>query len=292
MVQTRSQEKSSGSTQQQEVKPKATSKKRAEPPSKDSVEEVHSGQQTKEFEAEPPTKSAKRSNDDDKHITNKNEKINILLSDHGAFPLQDCGLANPHSPSPSTILAHVFHALLTSTRISHQLANKTLVKVVEAGYADLEKLEQSSWEERTQVLTEGGYTHYREKTATELGELAQLTREKYDGDLNNLLKKAKEGNKEGDVEAVRSDVRKGVSAIKGIGGVALDVFCDTVQAVWHELAPFVDPRSQKTAEKIGISSDAAELFKVVGEDAVTMSRLAVAFTTVRLEKLEDQYTKA
>ncbi|KAK3709517.1 hypothetical protein LTR37_010890 [Vermiconidia calcicola] len=290
MVQTRSQEKSSGSDDQQEVKPKARSKKRAEPDSKDSIEEVHSGQQTKEFEAEPPTKSAKRSKDD-KPTTTKDEKINKLLSDHGAFPLQDCGLADPHSRSASTILAHVFHALLTSTRISHQLANKTLVKVVEAGYADLEKLEKSSWEERTQVLTEGGYTHYREKTATELGELAQLIREKYDGDLNNLLKKAKEGN-EGNKEAIRSSVRKGVSAIKGIGGVALDVFCDTVQAVWHELAPFVDPRSQKTAENLGISSDAAELFKVVGEDAVTMSRLAVALTTVRLEKLEDRYIKA
>ena len=40
-------------------------------------------------------------------------------------------------------------------------------------------LKKSSWEERTQVLTEGGYTRYREKTATALGELADLILEKY-----------------------------------------------------------------------------------------------------------------
>ena len=166
--------------------------------------------------------------------------------------------------------------------------------VIGAGYADLEKLEKSSWEERTEVLTEGGYTHYREKTATELGELAQLVRHKYDGDLNNLLQKAKEENsgEEGDADAFRSAVRGGLSEIKGIGGVALDVFCDTAQSAWHELAPFLDPRSQKTAAAIGISPDAAELFKAVNEDAVMMSKLAVALTTVRLEKLEDTYTNA
>jgi hypothetical protein len=40
-------------------------------------------------------------------------------------------------------------------------------------------LHESTWEQRTEVLTEGGYTHYREKTATAFGELAKLMEDKY-----------------------------------------------------------------------------------------------------------------
>ena len=200
------------------------------------------------------------------------------------------GLSDPTKPIAATILAHVFHALLTSTRISHKLALKTLTKCIEAGYADLATLEKSSWQERTEVLTEGGYTHYREKTATELGELAELIRNHYDGDLNNLLQSAKDGSKgPEDTATIRHIVRDGISDIKGVGGVALDIFCDTCQGVWHELAPFLDARSQKTAEQIGVVSNVDELFKQVGKDAVMMSKVAVALTTVRLEKLEDKY---
>lgn len=238
---------------------------------------------------EPPTKSAKKA-DHDEYSSIENTKLRRLLNDHGSFPLEDTGLKDATKPTAATILAHVLHALLTSTRISHQIAAKTLTKCIEAGYNDLDTLEKSSWQERTEVLTEGGYTHYREKTATELGELAELIREHYDGDLNNLLQSAKEGAKsDEDAATIRWIVRDGISDVKGIGAVALDIFSDTCQGVWHELAPFLDARSKNTAEQIGIPSDVEELYEAVGRDAVVMSKVAVALTTVRLEKLEEEY---
>lgn len=222
-----------------------------------------------------------------KHPAKGNDKIQKLLSTYGTLPLQDTALADPASPTPETVLAHLLNATLSSTRISHQLAAKTVRTTIEAGYATLDTLEKSTWQERTEVLTNGGYTHYREKTATQLGDLAQLLRQEYDGDLNNLLERAKESSASSD--GVADEVRQKVKQIKGIGTVAADVFCDTVQGVWHELAPFVDPRSQKTAAAIGLPTDVEELFDAVARDPVEMCKLASALTVVRLEKKEREF---
>ncbi|KAK5168453.1 uncharacterized protein LTR77_007023 [Saxophila tyrrhenica] len=264
----------------------AAGTKRSKPSDNGALEESAGGEAADEGELakeQPPAKSAKQYGDSNE----KHPVLSKLLSSFASFPLHDCGLSKPTDPTAETILAHVLHALLTSTRISHQIANTTLKKVIEAGYAQLETLEKSTWGQRTQVLTDGGYTHYREKTSTELGELAKLVREKYDGDLNNLLRKAKE---QGDGGGVRKAVRDGIGEVKGIGSVALDIFCDTVQGLWTELAPFVDPRSEETAREIGIPVEVEELYKAVGEDAVTMCKITAALTTVRLEGLLNEFS--
>lgn len=74
-------------------------------------------------------------------------------------------------------------------------------------------------------------------------------------------------------------------------GVALDIFCDTAQEGWHELAPFLDPRSQKTAEAIGISWCVDQLYAMTGKDPVVMSKITVAFAAVRFDKLESRDSK-
>ena len=48
-----------------------------------------------------------------------------------------------------------------------------------SGLSDIETLKKSTWQERTEVLTKGGYTRYREKTATALGELAEFIEKEY-----------------------------------------------------------------------------------------------------------------
>ena len=106
-------------------------------------------------------------------------KLQAVLSAYGVLPLQDIGLSDSSAATPETILAFVFHAMLTSARISHELAYKTVKCLVEADYHNLDTLLKSSWQERTEVLTKGGYTRYREKTATALGELAELIKDKY-----------------------------------------------------------------------------------------------------------------
>jgi hypothetical protein len=70
--------------------------------------------------------------------------------------------------------------------------------------------------------------------------------------------------------------------VKGIGGVGLDIFCDTAQGVWSCLAPFLDPRSLKTAEQLGLGG-VDDLWNEVGKDPMGMCKLASALTTVRLD---------
>ncbi|KAJ9620518.1 hypothetical protein H2203_007724 [Taxawa tesnikishii (nom. ined.)] len=222
-----------------------------------------------ETKSEAPTSDSK-----------SNDKVQKLISAYGVFPLSDTALKDAKSPTAETVLAHVFNAMLTSARISHNLAIKSVHLLLEAGYADLSKLEASSWEERTEVLTKGGYTHYRERTATQLGDLAKFVREKYDGHLNNLLKEAKD-----DVKEVRNRLKE----VKGLGNVGLDIFCDTAQGIWPSLAPFLDPRNAKVADAVGIGSDVNGLWEAVGKEPMEMCKLAAALTTVRLEKKEKEF---
>lgn len=240
----------------------------------------------------PPTKKTKHEDPDSGAQTKepKNEsdekpsadvaKVEAILSKYGNLPLSDIGLKHASEATPETILAFVFHAMLTSARISHDLAYKSVKCLIEAGYHDVHTLKNSSWQSRTEVLTKGGYTRYREKTATALGELADFVIEQYDGDLNNIIKHA---------ESSPSKVRDMIKGIKGIGNVGSDIFFDTAQAVWPALAPFIDPRSLKTAEQCGIGSNLGRLWEEVGQDATQMCRLSSALTTIRLEKKEQEF---
>ena len=220
------------------------------------------------------SKSSKKASGLDK------SKLDAILSAHGVLPLQDLGLDKPNEATPETILALVLHAMLTSARISHQLAYKSVKAVIDAGYHNLETLKKSTWEERTEVLTEGGYTRYREKTATALGELAEFIEREYKGDLNNLLKRA---------NSSPAKVHKLLQEIKGIGKVGVDIFFDTAQMVWPSLAPFIDPRSLDTAERCGLGRDVDAIWEAVGKEPEEMCKLASALTNIRLEKLEQEF---
>lgn len=127
------------------------------------------------------TESERTSRSKDKKRTDglDKSKLDAIMSAYGVLPLQDLGLDKPNEPTPETILALVLHAMLTSTRISHGLAYRSVKRLIEAGYHNLDTLKKSTWQARTEVLTEGGYTRYREKTATALGELAEFVQDKY-----------------------------------------------------------------------------------------------------------------
>jgi hypothetical protein len=103
-----------------------------------------------------------------------------------------------------------------------------------------------------------------------------------DGDLNNLLKKA-----DGKIAKVRELLKE----VKGIGDVGVDIFMDTAQGVVPSLAPFVDPRSKKTAETVGLGSDVQALYEMVEKEPMEMCKLASALTNVRLEKAEANFAK-
>ena len=183
--------------------------------------------------------------------------------------------------------------MLSSARISHELAYKSLQCLIEAGYHDTETLKKRTWQKRTEVLKKGGYTRYREKTATALGEWADPIEKGYgvlyhaegspsrslqltsftitDNDLNNILTNA---------DSSSTKARKLLREIKGIGKVGTDTFFDVAQGSWPSLAPFIDPRSMETAKHCGLGSDVDTIWDAVRKDAVEMCKSRSALTLV------------
>lgn len=98
----------------------------------------------------------------------------------GRAPLDGTSIGKqPLTASADTVLAMVIDAMLKSRPISHDLSQQAINKIIEAGYHDIDKLAESSWEERTAVLRDGGYNRYREQGAKNLGDLAHFVDEKY-----------------------------------------------------------------------------------------------------------------
>ncbi|KAI1616780.1 hypothetical protein EDD37DRAFT_645410 [Exophiala viscosa] len=292
MVSTRAPTK--GPSRDQDTKPaKVTSKKRTHRKTETSntpkkiaptkkikkkADDRHSKQESKSEVQDKPSTT------DSKSEASTYPKIDSLIEKYGAIPLSNTALEGLQSPKPETILALLLNAMFSSARNSHDLAAKTTATAIKVHYHKVDALRKSSWDERTEVLTEGGYTRYREKRATGLGELVELIDSKYDGDLNNLLPDLS-------TDSSPSEIRKRLKEIKGVGDVGIDIFVDTAQAVWPCLAPFLDPRSANTADALGLPSDAQILWecKEIYKDPLRMCRLASALTNVRLDKREGEF---
>ncbi|KAA8652470.1 hypothetical protein EYZ11_009273 [Aspergillus tanneri] len=207
-------------------------------------------------------------------------KVQRVIERFGRAPLDGTAMAEkPLRASADIVLAMVIDAMLKSRPISRDLSQRAVNKVIEVGYQDIRKLGESSWEERTGVLQDGGYNRYREQGATNLGELAHLVNERYDGDLNNLWEEAHHD---------RARTRELIKEIKGLGDLGVDLFFNNVQSVWSDIAPFVDTRSLQTAEQVGIGTDLDAIFADLDRDSMKMSRLANGLSAARLEKQQGE----
>ncbi|KAL5051935.1 hypothetical protein BDW71DRAFT_169824 [Aspergillus fruticulosus] len=204
------------------------------------------------------------------------EKLQKTIEKYGHGPLEGTAIEEKAlTGSPDTILAMLIDAMLKSKPMSHELTDRTLKKLVEVGYHDIQKLGDASWEERAMVLKDGGYNRYREQGSTNLGKLVEFLNEKYDGDLNNLIKKAGY-----DCTTTRQLVKE----VHGLGDLGVELFFNNVQSVWPTIAPFVDSRSLKTAEDAGLGTDLNAIYEDLGNDSVKMCKLANALSAARLDK--------
>ena len=192
MVQTRSQQKEKrdpGSARSESSPEQVREKDEGHPPQKRSAKPAGKKGAVKE---EKSPKRRRKSHgspaEEEKRIESQHSKggdlkaiANNVLEKYGETPLKD--LVDNSWPESQVVMAHILNAMLSSARISHDIARSTLKALLDAKYNDLEVLHKSSWDERTEVLTKGGYVRYRERMANFLGDLMELMKEKYGTDF-------------------------------------------------------------------------------------------------------------
>lgn len=200
--------------------------------------------------------------------------VEELLERHGRTYAEELRL---DVTKPAGLFGVLLFALLASTRIRASLAVAGTRALLDAGWTTAEKMAASGWEERARTLNESGYARYDERTATQLGEAADLLLERYAGDLRQLRAAA---------ERDPARERELLQEVKGIGPTGADVFLREAQAAWSELAPYVDARAREAAKALGLPTEPEELAGLVDPDQVP--RLVAALLRTRLEHDADE----
>jgi endonuclease III len=195
-----------------------------------------------------------------------------LLDQFGQTYAQEAGIRLADKPSPLYELLVL--ATLLSARISADIAVAAARELFAAGYRTPRAMQQASWQDRVDALGRGRYKRYDERTATMLGDGADLVVDRWHGDLRRLRDEA-----DGEPGAVGRLLQD----FPGIGPAGAAIFLREVQGVWPSVAPYVDDRVRRGARELGLPESPDALAKRAGS-AEGLARLAAALVRVTLTK--------
>lgn len=204
-------------------------------------------------------------------MTGREEAVAALLREHPRTYAGIWGI-DLRRPTASPLFRLLCGASLASARIRAGIAVEAVKGLAAAGWTTAARMRQAPWERRVAVLHEAGYTRYQERTATMLGETAELVLDRYHGDLRRLREQA---------EKDRDAERRLLQEVPGMGRVGADIFLREVQAVWPEVRPYADRRALAAARKRGLPGSPPELARLVAED--DFAHLVAALVQTELE---------
>ncbi len=174
--------------------------------------------------------------------------VQALLEQHGTTYAEDAGIRLADKPAPLWQLLVL--SLLLSARISSEIAVAAARELFEAGFGTPHGMREATWQARVDALGRGHYRRYDERTASQLGELADMVLDEYGGDLRRLHDRS-------------DDLERDLQRFKGIGRAGSAIFCREVQGVWPDLAPYVDDLAAKGAGRLGLPTSRDELAALV-----------------------------
>jgi endonuclease III len=185
-------------------------------------------------------------------MSSDRDTVRAVLARHGTTFAAEAGISLANQPAP--LFQLLVLAELLSARIGAGIAVAAAVELRSAGLTTPAKMASSPRSARITALGRAGYRRYDERTATQLGEVAQLVLDRYAGDLRGLTDAA--GN---DVKAAARLLQQ----FNGIGPTGASVFLREVQQVWPWVRPYLDDRTLAGAQRVGLPGDAAALAGLV-----------------------------
>ncbi len=174
--------------------------------------------------------------------------VKDLLDEHGTTYARQAGIKL--EDKPAALFQLLVLTMLSSTRISADIAVDAARELFDRGWRTPEKMRDATWQERVDALGAGGYRRYDESTSSGLEKLCAQVLDSYDGDLRGLRPQS------------HDDVRrleKRLTDFHGIGPTGAGIFCREVQAVWPEVAPYFDKRALSRAKDLGLPGDPEKL---------------------------------
>ncbi|MFI2373667.1 endonuclease [Streptomyces sp. NPDC018964] len=207
--------------------------------------------------------------------------VRALVGAYGRTYAEEAGIGLKDTPQPLYRLLVLAHLL--SARIKGSIAVASARALHEAGLRDPRRMARADWQERVDALGRGGYRRYDERTATQLGDGAELLIERWGGDLRGLRAEA-----DGDIGELRSLLRE----FPGMGPVGADIFLREVQRVWPEAAPLLDAKALDGARRLGLPQDPDRLLALAGRIEPAVLAAALVRAAVDAHVAEDALGRA
>ena len=198
--------------------------------------------------------------------------VRELLTRHGRLYAEDAGIRLADRPAPLYQLLVL--ATLLSAPIPADVGVAAARELFAAGYRNPKAMSQASWQDRVDALGRGHYRRYDERTATMLGDNADLLSSKWHGDLRKLRDEAG-----GDAGGIASRLAE----FPGVGPAGASIFLREVQDVWPSVAPYVDAKVTSGANRVRLPADRESLAGLLTRSGQP-ARLAAALVRVALSQ--------
>jgi endonuclease III len=174
--------------------------------------------------------------------------VAALLDRCGRTYADEAGIKLADTPGPLYQLLVL--ATLLSAPISAEIALAAAGELFSAGYRSARTMSEASWQDRVDALGRGHYRRYDEKTATVLGDGADLLTSKWHGDLRRMRDEA--GGDTGRIAALLTE-------FPGVGPAGASIFLREVQGIWPAVAPYVDGKMISGARRVGLPAGHEQL---------------------------------
>ena len=198
--------------------------------------------------------------------------VSELLARHGRLYAEEAGIRLADRPGP------LYQLLVLATLLSAPIPAETGVaaagELFAAGYRSPKAMSEAGWQDRVDALGRGHYRRFDERTATMLGDGADLLTSKWHGDLRRLRDDAA-----GDVAGIASRLTE----FPGVGPAGAGIFLREAQEVWPGVAPYADAKVTSGARRVRLPSEREAVMSLL-EASGQPARLAAALVRVALSQ--------